>query len=619
MTGNDASKAQAYLEQKAWNHKPSGTDNAAVETCPFCGNDNYKFIVNVNGGANDGLWNCKVCGEKGSLYMLRQRTGDAEAGIVSLHDSANGSTPPPLPDVRAAKWRLLNDPDFAHVLDYLVAERGFSMAVIESMGLGVDRDDSGKCWISFPYFNKVGNVTFVKYRSVPPEKKAFRATSGREAGLYNDTVITSGMDDLVFAEGEADTLSCLSNGIANVVGIPGANTQKAAWITKVDNAKPKKLYLLFDRDKAGQDAAHKMANRLGIEKAHNILLPEFTTRDGKPGKDINEWFRAGHTLDEFNTLKEQSRPFDVAGVQGVVSIIEEIQNDIETQGAQRYALDTPWTPLTEKLGGANYGEVIGIIAEGKVGKTTMCLNWLDYYSQKGIPSLFFCLEMTQKALVRKWISYRTQTDDTPTKSQFTKQTVIDGLEIAKNMQGDLLFGFCRVHKVQEVFDLIRQAVRRYGVKVVCFDNLQFLVRSIEHSAQETASISKQFKELAMELEICILLVVQPNRVREGDIVAARNAANSSAIEKDVDAMIALHRNRTAKIKADDFHGYLDAAENFEPQLLCRVDLSRYAPGGVCTLWIEGGTSTIREFREDDKSSVKQHNTNPNIEREAPAI
>lgn len=235
--------------------------------------------------------------------------------------------------------------------------------------------------------------------------------------------------------------------------------------------------------------------------------------------------------------------------------------------------------------------------------TTVALNWLDYLAQKGLNTFMLCLEMPAKNLVRKWISYRTQTDDTPGASKFTKETVNQGMGLALELQGDILFGFCRVGKADEVFDLIRETVRRYGVKVVCFDNLQFLVRSMEHSAQETANMSKKFKELAMELGILILLIVQPNRVREGEIVAARNANGSSAIEKDVDAMIALHRNRVGQIKQKDFNGFMDCDANFEPQMLCRVDLSRYAPGGIATLMMDGGTSTVREFSTVDHSNI----------------
>lgn len=603
------SKALAYVQQKAWNARPSGTDQLAVELCPVCGRDEFKFYINVSGGARDGLWDCKVCGEKGSLFQLKTRLGDREPGLLSIKDTAlSGQTPAPLPDVSAAKYRLHRNEEFGDVLDYLVAERGYTVDVIERMGLGAE-EAFGKKWVVIPYFNKNGDLVYVKYRTVPPASKEFRSSQGREAPLYNEQCIVSGMDELLFVEGEADALSCMSNGISYVVGVPGANIKKAAWITKIDNAAPKKLYLLYDNDKVGQQAARDMAARIGIEKCFVIQLPVFETIDGRPGKDINEWFRAGHTIEEFEELKQQAQPFDVQGVQSLPTVIQEIQDDIANRGTKRAELDTPWESLNQRFGGANFGEVVAIIAEGKIGKTTMAMNWLDYYAEKhGLTGLNICLEMPQKNLVRKWICYKTDTDD----KDLTADTVNKGLELAQAMKGDLLFGYVRAGKAEDAFDLIRQSVRRYGVKVVVFDNLQFLVRSIDHAAQETSKLSKQFKDLAMELNILILLIVQPNRVKEGEIVAARNSSGSSAIEKDVDAMIALHRNRQARVKAHDFQGFLEADENFAPEMLVRVDLSRYAPGGVVTLMMEGGKSKVRELTEADRARLQMPKVGANI-------
>jgi hypothetical protein len=112
-------------------------------------------------------------------------------------------------------------------------------------------------------------------------------------------------------------------------------------------------------------------------------------------------------------------------------------------------------------------------------------------------------------------------------------------------------------------------------------------------------LTKDFKAMAMELKILVYLIIQPHRVGEGQIISSRNAMGSSAIEKDVDCMICLHRNRIGQIKEQDFKGYLDIEENFEPQMLVRADLTRYAPGGVCTLFMDGARSTVREFLPSD--------------------
>lgn len=608
------SKALKYVEEKGWETKPSGVDNLAIETCPFCGNNEYKFRINISGETDgdekskDGLFDCKTCSEKGNLYQLKLKLGDRIQGVSSLKDSVppldNPNEPQtPALDVDKAASELHERDKFGNMLEYLVGERSFTTEALKRMKIGAI-ESRGKQWIAFPYLSKEGTAKFVKYRSFGEGKKEFFSTPG-EARLYNGTILEPGLEELVFVEGEMDVLSCLSNGINNVVGVPGANTQKSTWIDKIDAIAPKKIILLYDSDKVGQDAAEEMAKKLGKEKCFNIKLPEFLKEDGKPGKDINEWFQSGKTKEDFLELVKSAKQFDVGGVQDTKSIITELRYDIEHKGSQRWDVDSQWEPLNRKMGGCCWGEVVGIIAEGKVGKTTFALNWLDYLANKfSLNCFMFCLEMPTKTLVRKWISYKTQTDDSPDKSDFTVKTVDDGMEIARQMNGDILWGFAKVgQKTETIFETIRQVVRRYGVKVVCFDNLQFLVRSLDHTAQETANMSKKFKELAMELGILIILIIQPNRVREGEIVAARNSNGSSAIEKDVDNMIALHRNRVAKIKSHEFNGFLDCDDNFEPQLLCRVDLSRFAPGGVCTLMMDGAKSTVKEFSQQDLSSL----------------
>jgi twinkle protein len=598
------SRAAAYVAAKGWVAKQSGTGQLEIQVCPFCKRSDGKFYINISGDEKDGLWRCFGCKEQGNIIILKSRLGDNnDLPIASLQSMANATTvAPPLPMLEALRSNLTEDPEYAEVLDYLLVERGYTMAVIQKMGLGAEIA-YGKKWVVIPHYDQQENLVFIKYRAMPPvdHKDRFRSSPGREPALYNEAVIKDGMEELLFVEGEADVLACMSFGYSMVVGIPGASNKKTTWITKIDQAAPKKIYLLYDNDRVGQDAARVMADKLGIEKCFNIKLPEFKASDGSPGKDINEWFCAGHTIEEFTALKEAARPFDVDGIKPMVEVIHEIVADIENNGTRRWNVDTCWPSLNKRIGGFCWGELVGWIAEGKIGKTTVALNLADYWAGQGYNNLFICKEMPQKSLVRKWCCYKTGIDD----DKLTKNNVLDALEVAKKMSGDLLFGFTKTGKVEEEFNLIRQAVRRYGVRMVTFDNLQFLVRSIDHAAQETSRVSKMFKDLAMELKIVINLIIQPNRVREGEIVGARNANGSSAIEKDVDVMIALHRKRIAKIKDDDFMGYLEADDNFEPQMLVRADLTRYAPGGVCTLFIDGAKSLVREMDAGDRPVIKK--------------
>jgi 5S rRNA maturation endonuclease (ribonuclease M5) len=606
------SKMLNYVNRKGWLFKQSGDEQIAIEFCPYCSHNNFKLYANISGAEKDGLHDCKVCGVKGNLTSLMKQQGDIVEGLTSFKDSMN-NVAINMPPVDKFNKALMEDED---ALDYLVHDRGFTLSVIEKYKLGLDITENGEKWISIPYFHK-DNLVFVKWRSLPPAEKKFRGIKGREAPLFNQDVIKNEMPELIFVEGEADCLSCLSNGIEAVVGVPGANVQKTTWIKRVDDANISKIYICYDSDSVGQKAAKELAHKIGLDKTFNIVLPSFTTTDGKVGKDINEWFVAGNNLRDFDILKEQSRPFDVEGVINVETALDELDASFMGGSTLQPALDTPWPSLTRRMGGCEWGDLVGIIAEGKIGKTSLALNWLSYYTYVcNINTLMFCLEMSPKRMVRKWVSHVTHTDDTPGRSQITQASIQEARKLAMDSESEMLFGWLPGATKETTFDLIRQAVRRYGVKVVCFDNLQYLARSITHQTAELGTLSKGFKDLAQELGIVILLIIQPNRVRDGDIVSAKNSNGSSAIEKDVDTMATLHRNRIAQLRQEDLVGIIETEDNFEPMLYGRIDLSRYAPGGSFTLYMEGATSTIREVSDAEKVGMPKINFGSSIQVEA---
>jgi 5S rRNA maturation endonuclease (ribonuclease M5) len=601
MSLAEGSKALTYVQSKGWAYRTNDTQ-IICEDCPICKSDGWHFYVSYT-PEKDGLWSCFKCSGKGNLYELKLLCGDSVENITSIRDEALAHTKKgALPQVMQCYERMMREAESIETenpaLDYLVG-RGLSMEVIQKYKLGVEQD-YGKKWLVIPYIQK-GVVVYAKFRTLPPEKKEFRGVAGREAPLFNQDCLEPGMDELVICEGEMDCLSCLSNGITKVVGIPGAAVKKASWIELLDSLAPKTIYLLYDNDKVGQDSAKEIGSRIGAN-VKNICLPEFTFVDldgeEKNGKDINEWFRSGKTLEDFAQLRAVAKVYDVEGIQSVSEVVREIREHLANGGTllPRWTASR-WDTFNKYLPGYEPGDLIGVLAAEKVGKTTLALNILDFLNQKyDEPVLMFCQEMMPARLVRKWMCMVTDTDD----KEITLGTVDAALDIAAGRQADFLFGYTRSLKRQEVFDTIRQAVRRYGVKFVCFDNLQMLCRSLDHNAQEISNTTKEFKQLAMELGIVIFLIMQPHALKEGEIVSYRNVYGSSAPGKDVDAMFCLHRNREGDIKASDFAeiGFLQVDASLCPEMLIRFDLSRYSSGGVTTVNFDGARSKVTEYNQE---------------------
>ena len=70
-------------------------------------------------------------------------------------------------------------------------------------------------------------------------------------------------------------------------------------------------------------------------------------------------------------------------------------------------------PELNRLVGFEDGDIIDIVAPGKIGKTTFGLNLMDHMvATYGEDGLVVCLEMTQARLARKWVSIVTGFEET---------------------------------------------------------------------------------------------------------------------------------------------------------------------------------------------------------------
>src|SRR5579885_1509248 len=615
------SAALQYVISKGWEWEGPSSGQIKLKECPFCHSNDYKFYMNVDDStlnSRDGLYMCfkSSCGETGNLIKLKEATGGRIAGVQSRSDWAGKKdTPDELPDFELCHANLLGD---AEVMDYLINVRGYTEEVIRRQKLGVKekvffREAGETKALVYPYLVN-GNIVFAKYRTVPPAPKDFACPKGWDAPLYNGEILREGIRELIFVEGEADCVACLSNGLDNVVGVPGANVKKAAWIETLDQISPETIYILYDNDKAGQKGAQELASRIGIDKCRKIVLPSFTvTVDGeqRSGKDINEWFQYGEgTLEKFEELKKKAKLFDVTGVTSSKDALEQLEDEINGKNdlAPKYVSQYP---ELNRLIGFEDGDIVDIVAPGKIGKTTFGLNLIDHMVRTyGEDGLVVCLEMTQARLARKWVSIVTGFEDTLTvpgteeskaKLEELKGAVAKAREIQQERQADLCFAYPQlVKEPEDVFKLIRDCIRRYGVKWVMFDNLQRLCDdTLKHQGHRTihlSQISKGFAKLAKDYKIKLIRIVQPRQIEQGEIISSRSVDGSSQIEKDCDGQILLWRkslhNPKASLYDDEQKHGEEKEEIFDPTMKVTVSLSRYSPGGWCWLQFDGARSTV---------------------------
>jgi hypothetical protein len=652
------SKAMALIISQGWNWEGPTGGQVQVEKCPFCRKADFKFYIAVcdpEESTRDGLFFCHhgSCQQTGNIRNLREVAGVSVPGVESRKDWAGSKgEQEALPDADMCHATLLGD---AEAMDYLLNVRGFSKEVIEKQKLGLVaqrffREAGTVKALVIPYLVN-GNVVFAKYRTLPPSPKDFTASTGWDAPLYNGEILNNDIHDVVFVEGETNTISLLNYGVTNVVGVPGANVKKAAWIETLDKMIEKglKVYILYDDDKVGRKAAQEIASRIGFDKCWRMVLPHFevsvpmdecklcneegfSIKEGtdkqvlcthkRAGKDNNEWFqKGGGTKEAFEEMKKQAVLFDVTGVTSTVDALQQLEDELNGKVDLAPTYVTQY-PELNKLVGFEDGDVIDIVAPEKVGKTTLGLNILDHMVKAyGEDGLLVCLEMTQARLARKWVALTTGFEDIITepgtpesraKLVELKTAVVKSRVIMRERSADLYFAYPQlVKEPEDVFKLIRDCIRRYGVKWVMFDNVQRLcddtLKNQGHRTVHMSQISKGFAKLAKDYRIKLIRILQPKRIEKGQIITTNDVDGSSQVAKDCDCMITMWRSVLGEMKKSEYEeesvGFAETVKSFDPKTKLTVGLSRYSSGGSCYVFCDGARSQFRSYRDEEKAQL----------------
>lgn len=563
---------KVYLARKGWTHKPEG-ENELIKTCPFCADARFKFNIHKERG----VYNCYHCKETGNLYKLKQKLGDLDAVKSAVHgDAGKGKpkSPVPMPRVLKMHKRLLKDSKVARIARRWLQEvRGLTLPTIQHFKLGLYKR-KGVYWIAMPHI--ISDVCWnVKYRSLPPAEKGFERIGGKKSVLFNTDALAE-YEELVIVESEIDCMSLWQAGIKNVIGLTcGADTFAPDWYDLLEGKQG--FTICLDADTAGQAGARNIARRLGFDRCFNVLLQGYHD----PNDVLTE---AGP-----DAIAQQLKNAEQFEVEGVITASQAMALARNTEEDPDAGILTPWSKVNAMLPhGMLPGDLITLSARVKIGKTTFALNEGFFSAERlQVPTLFWCLEMRPERLARKLAQMIRQVEDQEIRT-------LD-LLLAQHRVNNVPFWFGEPQwnnlEVDAVVDNIRDAVKRYGIKLLVFDNLHFLVRSGNNQSQQVAKVSRAFKMLAEEMELSIVLISQPRKTQGGrnKVIGHEDIKDSSSVPADSDYVILLHRERL------DIGGESasETDEVLSPKTLVIFDAARFGHGGATELHYDGALSTFR--------------------------
>jgi 5S rRNA maturation endonuclease (ribonuclease M5) len=136
----------------------------------------------------------------------------------------------------------------------------------------------------------------IKVPSTPekPKSDTYKEPAG-PAYIFGLEQVPEGTETLILCEGEKDVLALAAAGFAAVTVGSATDKITAAHLERI-KADASRVFICYDRDAAGETGSARMAKETGFIR---VLLP-----DMEAGKDVADYFAAGHTAADFSALLE---------------------------------------------------------------------------------------------------------------------------------------------------------------------------------------------------------------------------------------------------------------------------------------------------------------------------
>ncbi len=214
--------------------------------------------------------------------------------------------------------------------------------------------------------------------------------------------------------------------------------------------------------------------------------------------------------------------------------------------------------IDEHTNGWKNQDLIIVGGASSMGKTSLSLNLALNSAKAGIPSVIFSYEMSVNQLLTRLISSESNVENKSissgelTKDDFNR--VIDYSNKVKSLP--LHIDECSNTSLRYLINRIRRYVVSKKVKLVMIDYLQ-LVNNFNKGRsreQEVSQIARALKNVAKELDICVMALSQLSRNvqnRPGCKPCLADLRESGEIEQAADTVVFVYRPEYYGIESDE--------------------------------------------------------------------
>ena len=398
----------------------------------------------------------------------------------------------------------------------------------------------------YPYYiNNETTATKIRYIR---DKKFSVNGSFTGTGLFGENIFKEGGKYITLVEGECDAMAAyeLLGSKWAVVSIKrGASSavkdvkESIEYLESFDN-----IVICFDQDKAGEEAARKVASIIKPGKAKIISLPTGF-------KDANEMLRKNQ-IREFTRVWWDAKLFTPSGI---IRVSEKEDDFFNREVLQ--SVPYPYAGLNKKLYGLRQRELLTICGGVGLGKSSLTReleNWLIHKTKDnvGVIALEESWQRTVDGILsieadaRLYIDHIREGFDQETLKQMYQKVFSDDRVFVHAHFG--------TNNIDDIFSKLRYLIVGCDCKWVIIDHLHMLVSATSEGDERRAidNIMTRLRSLVEETGAGIILVSHLRRVsgdkghENGVVVSLSHLRGSNSIAQLSDCVIALERNQQAE-------------------------------------------------------------------------
>ena len=505
---------RANMNEKTW--------DKLKQPCPLCPSSD---AVGIN---EDGSAKCFSCGE----FM------------PNYEQACNGKTMTQPETIQPKQPDNVIEGNFIALTD-----RKISQATAQKFGVKAVQDLKGQVIKHFyPYYNG-HELSATKCRN-SVTKDFFVQGSYNDTGLFGQQLFKGGKY-VTITEGECDAMAAyelLGSKWAVVSikrGAQGAVKDIKESLEFFDDFE--NVIVAFDNDKAGKDAAVKVARLFKPGKARILTLPNGF-------KDPNDMLKSNRHKD----FVEAWWSAKVYTPSGVINVTE--QRDKFHNREKKQSIPYPYEGLNKKLYGLRQGELVTLTGGTGLGKSSVTReleHWLVKQTQDnvGIIALEEDWRRTIDGILSIEANARLYIDQE--REKFSKEELdkmFDILYDGENKNRVWVHSHFGTNDIDDIFTKLRFMIIGCDCKWVVVDHLHMLVSAVHEGDERRAidTIMTRLRSLVEETGAGIILVshlrrVDGNKGHENGIeVSLSHLRGSNSIGQLSDCVIALERNQQSE-------------------------------------------------------------------------